>query len=263
MSQDGDSKSNSVITIDTEDSQWQADPKYNADKQPTWTHPTEDDGWVLAHNSLRSELNDIIEAVESVATKFGDAVPGWAIHCIQKVWSEHDTHVHSHHENEDDIMTPFMKTRINLPQKLESDHEIVCDKINQVTEAVQGLAEGSSIVGVVFALKEYKEVLFPHLEEEEHIALPLLRSYFDPNEVGKQVQKIVGKSPKCELGSFIYYQTEDNFRNKFMKQEGIPFFVWYLAFKSAYKHFLDNTVSNLEALKTGVPPTSVTSKCVC
>ena len=62
----------------------------------------------------------------------------------------------------------------------------------------------------------------PHLLEEEMIGLPLVRAFFEPKEVGKIVKKIIAGTPKEEMGSFIYYQGKENFRNVFMKQEKIP-----------------------------------------
>ena len=43
----------------------------------------------------------------------------------------------------------------------------------------------------------------------------------------------------------------EKFRKKFMQQEGIPFFVWYVAFVWRLKHFRRVFVAPIEALKSG------------
>lgn len=96
----------------------------------------------------------------------------------------------------------------------------------------------------------------PHLLEEEAIALPLLRAFFTPPEVGKLVQEILGnpKAPIEEKGSFIFWQTADKFRNKFMSQEGIPFFVWYIDFKAKYDNYCNEVNPQVDGLLKGVEP---------
>ena len=47
---------------------------------------------------------------------------------------------------------------------------------------------------------------------------------------------------------------EDRFRSEFMKQEKIPFFVWYLVFGGALKLYEKEIVAPAEAIKAGVEP---------
>merc|ERR1719330_926342 len=150
-------------------------------------------------------------------------------------------------------MNPFMKTRINLPDKLEADHNIIIERMTNVTNCINALKEGSSLDQLSTAMSLYRESLFPHLIEEEEIALPLLRSFFTPKEVRAPLMKILKSSIKEESGSFIHSMGEDYFRSTFMKQEGIPFFVWHLKFKKDYDYFLKNIHSYREAMKKGVP----------
>ena len=239
-------------SIDTADAKWQVDSKYAPDKSSSWTHPIQDDGWMHAHNALRRELEDILKAVSKLKTHH-PKTPQWAIESLHRVWSAHTVHVKGHHMNEDNIANPAMKKRINLPDKLESDHEDVMEKVENITNAINALEENDSIDKVENAILEYKNVLIPHLLEEEEIALPLFRSYFSPQEWIPVQREIMKKAKPIELGSFIYYQTEQHFREKFMKQEGIPFFVWQLVLRSKYQYFLNHVKAHLDALETGVP----------
>jgi hypothetical protein len=47
---------------------------------------------------------------------------------------------------------------------------------------------------------------------------------------------------------------EDNFRNKFMKQEGIPCFVWYLKLKGCATAFEKEFTKPTKAIKSGAKP---------
>ena len=59
---------------------------------------------------------------------------------------------------------------------------------------------------------------------------------------------------QLELGSFIHHMGEDHFRSRFMKQEGIPFFVWYLEFGGMLKLYRKEIIQSADAIKTGVAP---------
>jgi len=107
---------------------------------------------------------------------------------------------------------------------------------------------------ISIAFASYHEVVLPHLKEEEELGLILARAYFTPKEMGAMVSKILEKAPDVELGSFIHDIGPDNFRKVFMVQEGIPFFVWYIAFKKKHAAFLRDFVAHSEAIKNGEPP---------
>ena len=57
-------------TIDTLDLKWQVSDKFKPDKTEEWSFPANKDGWVLAHNMLRGEINAFIKAIESISAKF-------------------------------------------------------------------------------------------------------------------------------------------------------------------------------------------------
>ena len=48
--------------VDVNDPAYQQCAEYKPDKEATWTHPPEKDGWVRAHNSIRAELRDMRHA---------------------------------------------------------------------------------------------------------------------------------------------------------------------------------------------------------
>ena len=246
---------NKESAINTQDNQWQADPKYKPDKESTWNYPAAHDGWIHAHNCIRGEIRDFTGSLQSVK-KYFPSLPSWAVMAIQQVWHEHEAHVHSHHKSEDLIMTPFLSTRIRLPEKIESDHKIICDRIDDINQTIRELKEGDSADELLRGLKVYEETLLPHFLEEENIALPLMRCYFTKKEVAKVIQKMLSSSSaKSEMGSFIHYQTEQGFKEHFMKQEGIPGFVWFLlVFRPKYNYFLENVMKLIDALKSGKKP---------
>jgi len=261
---------NSTSLINTSDPKWQASPKFKPDKDDKWPYPPEKDGWVLAHNMIRNDITNFIQAVSSINDRYSSStsLPSWSIVSIQKFWSHHYSVVTSHHYHEDEIVTPFMKKRVILPDKLEADHEIVIEKSNQISNYINQLTTDSNMSRVeelLHALRSYKEIMFPHLLEEEMISLPLLRSYFTPKEMRRAMLKILihAMTNKNESGALIHSMGIEYFRSTFMKQEGIPSFMWHLKFKSDYNYFIRNMQSHIDALNKGEPIITEKATCLC
>lgn len=242
-----------MTTIDVTDPKWQLSDDFKPDKESLWKYPAEKDGWVLAHNMIRKEVNDLIAGMETVHSKFSNSTPEWAVNSIKALWTHHYDVLIDHHRNEEEIMNPFIKTRVNFPDKFEADHEVLMKKMNDVNDGVQKLTAGDSLDNLINLMKVYKTTMFPHLEEEELVGLPLLRAYFTPVEVKEKVAEIIKTTGPGELGSMIDSMGIEYFRSVFMPQEGIPFFVWFLKFRSDHNHFIANVKCHFDSLKTGAP----------
>ncbi|KAJ1451106.1 hypothetical protein M885DRAFT_530575 [Pelagophyceae sp. CCMP2097] len=246
--------------MDTQDAKWAVDASaFPPDKASTWAHPPEADGWTLAHNSLRQELDLFSAALAATAARnAGTAPAAWEVDCLRRWWKAHHAHVQTHHANEDDLFNPFLREKIALPQKLDADHTVLVDNMAKIDALVAAVSTESAtgVKDLLACWDTYAGLMKSHLLEEEHIGIPLMRAFFTPKEVSPIIQKIVGSvtAPKEEMGSFIYFLTEAKFRNEFMKQEGIPFFVWYLDFKAKLNYYETNVAAQIDALKSGSPP---------
>jgi len=254
----GTQKSAASNDVDTQDDQWQADGEYAPDKESTWDYPKEKDRWVLANNAIRGEVSVLKEALNKLVER-GD-FQTWEVESFCAAWSEHFNHIHEHHSDQDNVIYPFLATRIRLPERLRSYHGELSRHLNLIAGLVavlSGLADHPRRSGYVRsmleAVHEYEKTLLPHLAEEELGPLPLMRAYFKPEEVGPTVQKTVGVGPSCQMGSFIHYAGDEAFFD-FMKQEGMPGYAWYFGLRGKRDHFRRLFVQNLAAVTTGTPP---------
>jgi hemerythrin-like domain-containing protein len=238
---------------DTTDKKYQASAEFKPDKESTWTFPSQHDGWVHAHNALRGELTAVREALVAVENR---RIPleEWEINALKRVTSAHFEHIHAHHSNEDDLFVPELRKRINFPEKLVTDHIGLVEKLEELENIINNIKVGDLLhdSNLLQQWITYQEMMLPHLKEEEDIGLPLMRAYYTPKDIAPIVQKLVAKSPTIEIGSMIYFMGVDRCRNEFMKQEGIPGFVWYVDFKFKYKYFVKEFVHNVDALRSGV-----------
>ena len=248
-------------TFDAQDPKWSVSNKFKPDKAESWKHTPASDGWTLAHNSLRGEMNDISAAMHALNDKYPEKLPGWAVLALVKIWMMHQKHMLSHHENEEVIVAPFMGKRCRAPAEIMGDqHSSLVNKLNTVTSAMDKLPTDVKLSHIIALVEDYQTDVLHHFEIEERISLLLLRAYFTPKEVKPMSMKISTSTNKVEGGSFVHYMSEDKFRNVFMKQEQIPGFVWTLVFGPKYRWFLRNMAQPLEAMKEGLEP-KVDTRC--
>jgi hypothetical protein len=123
-----------------------------------------------------------------------------------------------------------------------------------IENKIEVLKVGGTVDDLLETWIEYETMMLPHLQQEEEIGIPLMRAYFTKEDMTPIIQKLVAHSPALETGSLIYFDTPDRFRSDFMKNEEIPWFVWYIAFRSKYNLFRKAFIVNLESIKLGQPP---------
>jgi hypothetical protein len=100
--------------------------------------------------------------------------------------------------------------------------------------------------------KAYETDLLSYLSEKENTILPMIRAFFTATEWNKVLRETSRNDPPPSMGSFIHFQTEERFRSVFMKEHGIPSFVWYFAFRGLYNTFQKEFLQPYEALQNGV-----------
>jgi len=237
-----------MLTLDSIPSY--AKPGASYDHESTWAYPATSDGWYRIHDAIRMEMVKFVACLKAVNAP----LQAWQVASLQTYWAGHESLVHSHHAHEDELFTPMLKERIVFPEKLEADHDAVLELMADVGAAVKALKEGGDVSDALAKFETYKATMEPHLVEEQNILVPLMRAYYPHGEVNKKVAEIMQKLDPVHAGAFVHSFAGKNDFMSFMSQEKIPFFVWYIAFKSHRAVYRKEMESHVEALLTGVPP---------
>merc|ERR1711998_355651 len=185
------------------------------------------------------------------------------VESVQAWWAGHAKHIHEHHSNEDDIFNPVLRERIVYPDKLEADHVQLVAAMDAIAANVRELKPGSQLIGLRSLWAHYEAIMLPHLHEEEQVGLPLARAYFTPQEIDKATQQILKRSNPVSLGSFVHVLGHKADTKQFMRENGIPGFVWHLpgkGFKALRTLYRKRMQSHIDSLLAGQQVTSVTKK---
>jgi len=246
--------------VDTQDLVYQANPAFAPDKEHLWKHDKLHDGWVHAHNAVRFEIGELKRVFAALGST---TLAEWQVASVKAWWSGHEKHVHEHHSNEDDIMNPFLRTRIAYPAKLEADHVELVEAMAAIGEAVHALAPGDNLMGMRALWLTYESLMLPHLFEEEQVGLPLARAYFTPAEIDKVTQVFLKKGDPVSLGSFVHVMGHKQDACTFMRENGIPSFVWHLpgkGFKALRTIYREKMQAHIDSLLAGEPVSARTKK---
>lgn len=152
---------NIKVSITPTDLKYAKDPaNYPPDKASLWTAPMETDGWFLEHCNIRSECAKMTKVLGTLGKR---NLEEWEIASLRAWFANHNAHIHEHHMHEDAIFTPFMQTRIKVPEKLTKDHTQLVALLKAVMAIVDGQLVSASALAPAF--EKYQKMLFAHLKE--------------------------------------------------------------------------------------------------
>merc|ERR1719240_525231 len=196
-------------------------------------------------------------------TTSSTVLASWQVDPLQAWWSGHEKHIHEHHVNEDDIFNPVLRTRIVYPDKLEADHVDLVAAMDAIAHEIRSLQPSDTLDGLRPLWQHYESLMLPHLHEEEQVGLPLARAYFTPAEIDKVVATILKRSDPVSLGSFVHVIGHKRDAQTFMRENGIPGFVWHLpgsGFKALRTLYRKKMQSHIDSLLAGERVSAATKK---
>ena len=234
-------------------------------------------------------INDAEDIEHDEEKKHSNETNSWIVQYLEDVWSIHESHVHDYLFNEEYILIPYFSTRFRWPTKLEYTRleiEFILDRIGRQIHNLQNRINSNDAVvcggrdmsatmidDIVEDYKIYETTLLnPYLLEEQDTVMPLMRSYFTPNEVRAAMKVIASRSQKTMLGSMIHNlefgsvvsgsgsdgikeQTSSSSSSsrceEFMKREGItPYcLAWYLYLEPIYIKYQIVFLDKVKALQ--------------
>ena len=158
------------------------------------------DGWIYAHNAIRLDINDTINAVTRIYES--NSLNNWEAEYLHLWWRRVGENIIQHHDHEERFFFPLLQTRIDFPEKISSDHLDLMDLLSNVTKRIVHLTTYSQIEDVLSDLEILKNSMFEHLKEEEEKILPLMRENFTPGDLKPTMNKMINEFKWYELPHF-------------------------------------------------------------
>lgn len=99
--------------------------------------------------------------------------------------------VHAHHDHEEAIYVPWIKTRATMPDKVMADHVALLE----LMERVRSAGSAGSFDQLASDASMMCALMLPHLEEEESITAGILQAHFTQQEEAAIVGQIMAAIP--------------------------------------------------------------------
>lgn len=154
-----------------------------------------DEGLLIPHEALRQ---DLFAADEVLKCLKNDGTAAWKLANFFIWFREyHYPNVHHHHDAEELIYFPWMRSRVALPEKLAKDHDFLIAQMDKIDSLythgaeLDAAATGELIAALQREWGTYKEFMVEHLAEEESVVPALLRENFTIEEEAAVIDKII------------------------------------------------------------------------
>ncbi|GBG28022.1 Hypothetical Protein FCC1311_042452 [Hondaea fermentalgiana] len=203
---------------------------------PGWEkYPVKYDGWVVSHNAIRLDLDDLVRIVEETIPAHiaaGKMQPWMGDNLME--WYEHICNIiHEHHDHEEEIFFPAMNERVTVPEKLTADHKTLMSLMGRTKEEIKALSAaikenrpGEELEPLRATLsataRAFNAEMRAHLQEEEEIGLPLFRANFTKKEASALEAKITKTIKPIFLGNLLRPLDEADRRMWMKKYAKIP-----------------------------------------
>ncbi|KAL4443791.1 hypothetical protein ABPG75_011528 [Micractinium tetrahymenae] len=209
-----------------------------------WRVPPEQDGWVLSHDALRLDLADLQRLLDALAAQAaaGRPLQRAQVEAAAAAWRYFEHMLGVHHDTEEELYFPLLRTRFEVPQKQSADHRRILGLMQECDAkitAVQGVRAAADAAVQMEALRasfsQLRQLCEQHFREEEAETLPLIRAHFAPAEVTPTAKKIAKAYALLDMGNYLRPMTPAQ-RTAWMSRVGMPFFIQWLMLLQVWRY---------------------------
>ncbi|KAL7543032.1 hypothetical protein ACHAWF_007311, partial [Thalassiosira exigua] len=155
-------------------------------------------GLLIPHEGIRRQMTMMVQSASALPD---DLSPNeaWKAELFAKWYVEYFYEsVHEHHDAEEEIYFPWIKTKAEYPEKeFSKGHEELMKAMGVMKKACQTIVakKGKGCADEIKLMKEkvpaFEKEMRAHLQEEEEIVPALLRDNFTQDEEGVVVERII------------------------------------------------------------------------
>ncbi|GAB4820685.1 hypothetical protein N2152v2_007731 [Parachlorella kessleri] len=229
--------------------------------QADWVLPAENDGWVLSHNALRLDLKDFDRLLVALRSQLaaGKPLEAWQADAIRRYWKQAVHMLVVHHDSEEELYFPLMRTKFPVDAHQTSDHVKIVKQVEGVGQDLEALLTAQGVEGQLTHFRplqddfaRFKQLCEEHFREEEEVTLPALRHHFTPAEVQPVAKKISKMYSLLDMGNYLRPMSHEE-RVAWMTRVKMPTFVQWLMLAQC-RRYDRNVMRPFEAAIKGEQP---------
>ena len=149
--------------------------------------------------------------------------------------------LHHHHEMEDAVLFPLMVTKMAIDPQIGKEHEDVTQRCNSIDKKTKALLSSPNLLDSYKEIRAemvaLRDILEPHLQEEELKMLPALLRKFTHEEIDAVEQPAIKRFPWFMLPHYYRRLTKIERESHMTDILGIPKFVQNLILAGNFKKY--------------------------
>ncbi|KAI7839309.1 hypothetical protein COHA_007007 [Chlorella ohadii] len=205
------------------------------DHTTDWVVPPSDDGWVLSHDALRLDMEDLQRLLDALSAQARALCNRWChVGRPELAWRYHAHMLTVHHDTEEQLYFPLLRTRFEVPDKQSADHDRILQLIKECdakfdAAAADPAAAAQQLGSLKASFDQFRKLCTEHYREEEVDTLPLIRRHFTPEEVRPTARQISKAYGLMDMGNYLRPMTPEH-RTAWMTRVKMPLPVqWIMA----------------------------------
>jgi hypothetical protein len=133
-------------------------------------------------------------------------------------WKHFLSVVEVHHTHEEELIFPWMTTRVTLPPKLAADHQGLLAQVPTIDADLKAVRESglSALAPLAADYAKFKSEVEAHFAEEEQIGLALMRAHFSAADYKTVAKKQREKFTPPVLAWFVWPLPDDAARRDWL-----------------------------------------------
>ncbi len=179
------------------------------------------------HNVLRRAINQVILVGPTISPQ---DIPDFLVFCRATSYF-----LESHHTNEDLFVFPLWEKRGIKMESFSTEHQEIHSLVEEMSHlALSQQADDKTVARLVEVAREIKDVLFPHLDQEEEISTPKVMEQHnitksDLDQMNKGIFSRVAKEDPFLVLPIIFFHVTPEEKKKFV-QTNFPFLLRRILF---------------------------------
>ena len=202
-------------------------------------------------NAFLFEITSMKKALLEVKKR--GALRSWECESIKAWWEGHYLWVNTRYSVYRDVYIPRLGRRFHFPQDVKQALDASYEKLQMISAMIVHLKDYDTVCELLRIWLSYEQQASHYVYLVEHKMNLLYHAYFSPPETVHITKWLVNKNASTRTGSFIHYVGVDEFRSRVLPRENYPSISWSLNFKKHYEGYVENSVTHLNALVSGIP----------
>eukprot|EP00307_Rebecca_sp_RCC1486_P001016 CAMPEP_0119406552 /NCGR_PEP_ID=MMETSP1335-20130426/836_1 /TAXON_ID=259385 /ORGANISM="Chrysoculter rhomboideus, Strain RCC1486" /LENGTH=306 /DNA_ID=CAMNT_0007430633 /DNA_START=26 /DNA_END=946 /DNA_ORIENTATION=+ len=205
--------------------------------------------WILAHKAIAHDLEDTSEALERMANEV--ELESWEIDLMKLWWSRCAENIVLHHSQEEEILFPYLRSKMDIPSHVSEEHEALLALMPRVAKAFEGLGDSTVPEDCLRLIDQLEECMVPHMRGEEIAILPVMMKHFKPREILRIEREMVKGLSPLDLPHFYrpFGRDMETKREHFQRSKGKPGFVFDFFASKAFEEYDDVYTYAIDVLK--------------